>query len=411
MASSALRSLSRRKLSPKWFCKTSSSSPPLVLLHHDHVKDYNTKPTTFSDSSLLRFHRQVFFEDSKNMSFGQPLGASSGVFLCRHISSSSCKPEESSINIDALGEVLVPAEKSVEAMSTTIDGCSAAAIEIFSFPVNCVHYVINGIHDLTGSNWLMSTVITAFLVNELMSPVSMRLQRQAAELNYWGRSIQKVRRVMQTCDPESLAKQKKWEAECRQKFGKCYKSYLPLSIFDLFISISFINGINTMANKIPGFTDISTPDSFYILPLVTALTFWLTRQATTISWTEILFRMKELPWYFLFFIMVQAAVKYEPAVYVYLISYRISLYILSMCKSLFSSLLFLTLSFLFNLKTVDSFLFTPIACRNKQVAKLRKALGLPYDPVTFSEEQRIMAKVISVMREFLDVVKKKKDKK
>ncbi|KAF8106934.1 hypothetical protein N665_0129s0004 [Sinapis alba] len=150
---SALRRFSRRNLSPKWFCKTSSTSPPLVL--HHVVKDYNTEPS-LSDSSLLvpRFHRQVFFEDRKKMYFAQPLGTS-GVLLCRHISSSSSKPaEESSINLDALGDIvegLVPPEKSVEAaMSTTIDGCSAAAFENFSFPVNCVHCVINGIHDLTG---------------------------------------------------------------------------------------------------------------------------------------------------------------------------------------------------------------------------------------------------------------------
>lgn len=162
MASSALRSFSRRKLSPKWFCKTSSTSP--LVLHH--VQDYNTKPT-FSDSSLLlarSFHRQVFlFEDRKKTSFAQqPLGASSGVLLCRHISSSSSKPEEWSIKIDAFGDIvkgLVP-EKSVEAMAaTTIDGCSAAAVENFSFPVNCVHYLINGIHDLTGFNWYRSCYI------------------------------------------------------------------------------------------------------------------------------------------------------------------------------------------------------------------------------------------------------------
>ncbi|KAH0881908.1 hypothetical protein HID58_058004 [Brassica napus] len=87
---------------------------------------------------------QVFFEDGKKMSFGQPLGASSGVFLCRHISSSSssCKPEEWSIKIDAFGDIvegLVP-EKSVEAMSTTIDGCSsAAAVENFSSPSESVN--------------------------------------------------------------------------------------------------------------------------------------------------------------------------------------------------------------------------------------------------------------------------------
>lgn len=218
---SALRSFSRRRnISPKWFCKTSSTSP--LVLHH--VQDYNTKPT-FSDSSLLfarRLHRQVLlFEDRKKASFAQqPLGASSGVLLCRHISSSSSKPEEWSIKIDAFGDIvkgLVP-EKSVEAMAatTTIDGYSAAAVENFSFPVNCVHYLINGMHDLSGCNWYrfcyiwldfmfviflmtfsysglvatlvcfvyrsMSIILTAFLVNELMSPVSMLIQRQAAEL-------------------------------------------------------------------------------------------------------------------------------------------------------------------------------------------------------------------------------------
>ncbi|XP_056844055.1 mitochondrial inner membrane protein OXA1-like isoform X3 [Raphanus sativus] len=324
---SALRSFSRRRnISPKWFCKTSTTSP--LVLHH-YVKDYNTKPT-FSDSSLLfarRLHRQVLlFEDRKKTSFAQqPLGASSGVLLCRHISSSSSKAEEWGIKIDAFGYIvkgLVP-EKSVEAMAaTTIDGCSAAAVENFSFPVNCVHYLINGMHDLTGCNWSMSIILTAFLVNELMSPVSMLIQRQAAELLFWGMSIQKVMRLIQTCDSKCLAKHKKWEAECTKKFGECFMFFLPLSSLDLFITISFINGIkiNTMAKKIPGFTDLSTPDSFYILPLVTGLTYWLTRQATTVSWTNILFRMKELPWVCLFFLVFQAAFKYEPAVYIYLIT-------------------------------------------------------------------------------------------
>ncbi|CAN7006923.1 unnamed protein product [Brassica oleracea var. botrytis] len=247
---SALRIFSRRKISPKWFCKTSSTSP--LVLHH--VKDY-TGPC-LTDSSLLlarSFHRQVFFEDGKKMSFGQPLGASSGVFLCRHISSSSssCKPEEWSIKIDAFGDIvegLVP-EKSVEAMSTTIDGCSsAAAVENFSSPVNCVHYLHH--------------------------------------------------------------------------------------------SLTYDEG--------------------------------------------------------------------QEAVYIYLITDRISLYILSMCKSLFSSLSHTV--FLVQSKTLDSFLCTQIACRDKQVAKLRKALGMPYDPaVTASEQQRIMARVISAMTT-IDVVKKKDNK-
>ncbi|EFH64306.1 hypothetical protein ARALYDRAFT_893288 [Arabidopsis lyrata subsp. lyrata] len=105
------------------------------------------------------------------MSFVQPTGFS-GVLL-------SSKPEELCSKIDAFGNVVedLVSEKSVEA----IDECTAA-IENFSFPGDFVQYVINGIHELTGFNWWMLIVLTAFLVSVLMSPVSMRVQKQALEL-------------------------------------------------------------------------------------------------------------------------------------------------------------------------------------------------------------------------------------
>ncbi|KAF3553009.1 hypothetical protein F2Q69_00010334 [Brassica cretica] len=45
---------------------------------------------------------------------------------------------------------------------------------------------------------------------------------------------------------------------------------------------------------------------------------------------------------------------------------------------------------------------------SKQIAKLSKTLGVPYVPVTASDQERIMASVITVMREFIDVRKDKK---
>ncbi|KAG7570697.1 hypothetical protein ISN45_Aa04g032590 [Arabidopsis thaliana x Arabidopsis arenosa] len=166
-----LRSFSRRSLYPKLFSYMTSRP---VVLHH-HIKDFTE--STFPESNLLirSFHRQVFFEDRRKMSFVQPVGFS-GVLLCRHMSS---KPEELCSKIDAFGNVVedLVSEKSVEA----IDECTAA-IENFSFPGDFVQYVINGIHELTGFNWSMSIVLTAFLVSVLMSPVSMRVQKQALEL-------------------------------------------------------------------------------------------------------------------------------------------------------------------------------------------------------------------------------------
>ncbi|CAN7006921.1 unnamed protein product [Brassica oleracea var. botrytis] len=232
----------KRNLSPKWFCKTSSSSPPLVL--HDHVKDYNTK-STFSDSSLLArsFHRQVFIEDRKKMSFAQPLGASSGVLLCRHISSSSGKPEESSIKIDALGDV-VP-DGSVEAVQAMVNNLIGWSLEMKYLypPVYCVQCVIMAIHDFTGFNWSTSVVLTALLASGLMWPVKMRIQRQVWELKILRMSIQNVRRVMQTCDPKDLAENKKLEAELTVKFEKCDLSYMPLCFLDLLIPMACIQAV------------------------------------------------------------------------------------------------------------------------------------------------------------------------
>ncbi|KAG2320741.1 hypothetical protein Bca52824_013954 [Brassica carinata] len=138
------------------------------------------------------------------MTFAQPLGASSRVFLCRHISSSSssssCKPEESSIKIDALGDV-VP-DGSVESVKAMVNNLTGWSPEMKNFYPLC-----------TACSVLMSVVLTALLASGLMWPVKMRIQRQVWELKSLGVSIQKVRSVIQTCDPKDLPENKKLEAE------------------------------------------------------------------------------------------------------------------------------------------------------------------------------------------------------
>lgn len=68
-----------------------------------------------------------------------------------------------------------------------------------------------------------------------------------------------------------------WGKNKNKKRTNFFNMFFSLSTNSLYLSSKQIK-INTMAKKIPGFTDLSTPDSFYILPLVTGLTYWLTRQ-------------------------------------------------------------------------------------------------------------------------------------
>ncbi|WZZ48053.1 hypothetical protein YC2023_048160 [Brassica napus] len=61
------------------------------------------------------------------------------------------------------------------------------------------------------------------------------------------------------------------------------------------------------------------------------------------------------------------------------------------------------------LLTALTFWFTSkVSERSKQIAKLSKTLGVPYVPVTASDQEKIMASVITVMKEFIDVRKDKK---
>ncbi|XP_010518317.1 PREDICTED: mitochondrial inner membrane protein OXA1-like [Camelina sativa] len=367
-----LRSFSRRSLYPKWFCYKTSSRPADLLQHH-HIKD--STGSSLPDSSLLirSFHRQVFSEDRRTMSFVQSMG-SSGVLLCsRHMSS---KPEELCPMIDAFGNVAeeLVSDKSVGAMAT-VDQCSAA-IENFSFPGDFVHYVINGIHELTGLNWWMSILLTAFLVNVLMSPVSMRVQRHGLELQILIRTIEKVQRIKKVGNRETLAKSKKWEAELMKGFeDRCF-SFLTHFVPDAFVYISFMSGITTMAKKIP---ELSTSDSLYIMPLLAGFTFWFSSEIH--NRRSLLSRMKRLPLFPIIFVVLQATYEYEPAVYFYMITSRI-----------YVSTLLLML-------------------RNKQIVKLRSILGWPDVPVTtVSQQQKVMARLICRLREFIDVVKKN-DKK
>ncbi|XP_010508016.1 PREDICTED: mitochondrial inner membrane protein OXA1-like [Camelina sativa] len=358
-----LRSFSRRSLYPKWFCY--KTSRPALL--HDHIKD--STGSSLPDSSLLirSFHRQVFSEDRRNnMSFVQPMG-SSGVLLCsRHMSS---KPEELLCSkIDAFGNVAeeLVSDKSVGA---TID-------QIFSFPGEFVHYVINGIHEFTGLNWWMSILLTAFLVNVLMSPVSMRVVRHASELLILIRTIEKVQRSQKVGNRETLAKYKKWEAESIKELEAGCFSFSTLFVPDAFVYISFLSGISTMAKKIP---ELSTSDSLYIMPILAGFTFWFSSEIHNRS--SLYSRMKRLPLFPIIFVVLQATFEFEPAVYFYMITSRIYI----------STLL--------------------LKLRSNQIVKLRSSLGWPDVPVTtVSKQQRIMARLTCLMREFNDVVKKN-DKK
>ncbi|CAN8286085.1 unnamed protein product [Cochlearia groenlandica] len=95
---------------------------------------------------------------------------------------SSSSPEDSCIKFDAFGHVVKkPVEEAMATKASVIDEFTSL-FENLSAPEDYLQYVINGIHELTGFNWWISIVLTAFLVNGLMSPINLLIQRQIWEL-------------------------------------------------------------------------------------------------------------------------------------------------------------------------------------------------------------------------------------
>ncbi|XXG42371.1 hypothetical protein AAC387_Pa01g2670 [Persea americana] len=178
-------------------------------------------------------------------------------------------------------------DKGVEVAATqgpVVSEVAIAAADSF-FPVAALQYFIDGVHNLTGFNWWASIALTTLFIRSATVPLLINQLKATSKLALIRPELEEIKQQMvDSMDPRATV-----EGQLRMKALFKEHGVTPFTpLKGLFIQgpvfISFFLAISNMVEKVPSFktggafwfTDLTTPDSLYIFPVLTSLTFLLT---------------------------------------------------------------------------------------------------------------------------------------
>ncbi|XP_010508013.1 PREDICTED: mitochondrial inner membrane protein OXA1-like [Camelina sativa] len=230
-----------------------------------------------------RFEERHYYQSFASGSLGG-LGLSS----CRYMSSTQPEWSDKVDGIDFVATEIVP-DEIVEAVTTTSQAVPAAVNEVAiaaadsAFPVAALQHLIDGVHSFTGLNWWASIALTTVLIRGVTVPILLNQLKATYKLNVLRPQLEELRREMSTKaqDPEAMAEGQRRMQLLFKEHGVTPFTPLKGLIIQGPIFISFFFAIRNMAEKVPSFktggtlwfTDLTTADTTYILPLLTAATF------------------------------------------------------------------------------------------------------------------------------------------
>ncbi|CAH8383785.1 unnamed protein product [Eruca vesicaria subsp. sativa] len=258
-------------------------------------KDHETKSASPSSDTMIR-KVSAFNGPNKLTSmfmerqYAAPLGL--GLSSCRFMSStSSSTPPEWSDKVDGIDFVapeVVP-DQILEAVTSTSQAVVPAVNEVAIaaadsvFPVAALQHLIDAVHSFTGLNWWASIVLTTVLIRGVTVPILLNQLKATYKLNLLRPQLEELRQEMgnKGTDPEAMAEGQRRMQLLFKQHGVTPFTPLKGLIIQGPIFISFFFAIRNMAEKVPSFktggtlwfTDLTTADATFILPLLTAATF------------------------------------------------------------------------------------------------------------------------------------------
>lgn len=265
--------------------------------HDDRDRSDPRTPSFFSRSfysaNLGKNRSSSSFKTlNRDIGFYLPLGADQ--FFNRNYSSSGAAADGSNEIggylkdvADVLKDTGVEATAAAAVISVPapFPGEVAAAAADSFLPVAALQYLIDGVHSFTGVNWWAAIALTTVLIRCSTIPFLLNQMRSTVKLNAMRPELEEIKEQMQnSVDPESLQEGRKQMTALFQKHGVTPFTPLKGMFIQGPIFISFFWAISNMAEKVPSFkgggafwfTDLTTPDPQYVLPVVTALTFLAT---------------------------------------------------------------------------------------------------------------------------------------
>uniref|UniRef100_A0A0D9XLN2 Membrane insertase YidC/Oxa/ALB C-terminal domain-containing protein n=2 Tax=Leersia perrieri TaxID=77586 RepID=A0A0D9XLN2_9ORYZ len=160
---------------------------------------------------------------------------------------------------------------------------AAAAADSF-VPVAALQHLIDAIHSFTGLNWWASIALTTVLIRSATVPLLVNQLKATQKLNAIKPEMESIKDEMNAMDPKSADEGKRKMTELFKKHGVSPFTPLKGLLIQGPIFMSFFFAIRNMVDKVPSmkgggalwFTDLTTPDALYILPVLTAFIFWVT---------------------------------------------------------------------------------------------------------------------------------------
>uniref|UniRef100_A0ACD5TIP3 Uncharacterized protein n=1 Tax=Avena sativa TaxID=4498 RepID=A0ACD5TIP3_AVESA len=214
----------------------------------------------------------------------------------RHFSASAPDPAHASSpagEVDAAASVLADAaEAAAASVPMPFPGEVAAAAADSFYPVAALQYLIDYVHTFTGLNWWACIAITTVLIRSATIPVLVNQLKSSHKLNAIKPEMEAIKDAMDSSDPKSALEGKYKMTALFQKHGVSPFSPLKGILIQGPMFMSFFFAINNMVEKVPSlkggglfwFTDLTTPDPLYILPVLTGLTFLATVEGIFCYW-------------------------------------------------------------------------------------------------------------------------------
>ncbi|KAJ7552825.1 hypothetical protein O6H91_06G071700 [Diphasiastrum complanatum] len=167
---------------------------------------------------------------------------------------------------DSVTDVVAAASSS----SAGLVGEVATAAADSAFPIAALQHLIEAVHLQAGLPWWGSIVVATILVRTMTFPIVVYQMRATARLSGY--------------DPQVAEENQKRLKNLFKKHNTSPFTPLLGGFVQAPIFMCFFFAISNMAEKVPSFkeggtlwfTDLSTPDDMYIMPVLTALIFWIT---------------------------------------------------------------------------------------------------------------------------------------
>ncbi|XP_061349435.1 mitochondrial inner membrane protein OXA1 [Gastrolobium bilobum] len=266
------------------------------VLHSDEGKR-ECQDEKSSSAGISNFIQRRSFGSSLNGSVGflassqdrilsnSFLSPPAGYNFCRYMSTVN----QGSDNIDLMTDVAdVLTDSTLEAVASQAPIVNEVAIAAAdsALPVKVLQYVIDGVHCYTGLNWWAAIALTTLVIRSATVPLLINQLKATSKLTLMRPHMEEIKQQMEerAMDPNAAAEGQKQMKKLFKEYG--VSPFTPLK--GLFIQgpifVSFFLAISNMAEKVPSFKhggaywfiDLTTPDTLYILPVLTSLSFLIT---------------------------------------------------------------------------------------------------------------------------------------